>query len=217
MAMASRAPQPIYRRQRNVVPHAVMRLRERLRTSSVAHRPDFDLGNLLDEAVSNGIATGKVEEVSDQGESVMIIDIADSFDGDTEDGLYAVVKENTYAGSGHQEAVITLLTDEQVSRSRNGRWNTRPFNGAFAELSRFIVDPPPTTSTAATEETEADAPFLLTYEQSGGQRVERLAMAEVKPRFQELASKPSIDAASIAVWRHVPVKVCTEIKVEVAF
>jgi hypothetical protein len=236
--MAFKPPLSTYARNYYVGRHAIERFRERIVGTELHARPDTDLGNALDCAVVWAIAEGRVERVKDRGGPASIVTI----DTESDEPLYAVIKKNTeYGRSTYRDAIVTVMTREQVETMREHRWgdaSTRPprrerepFNPALAALKDVKIapakaeeaapmkqptaSPPPPTERRNTDEVRV----LVSYRQGTHANVrtqyEEYAPAAARQRVAELIDMPNVVADSIRLWVERPMTIKREVKVEV--
>jgi hypothetical protein len=204
MGLAGIAPPSSYTRRRNIAPHAIDRLRQRFaERRELVPRPDGDLGNLIDEAVTCAIAAGKTETVIYEGEPNQLIDTEERL------GLWAVVRDDAYRPG--TEVVVTLLSPSQVRNNRmSGMW-TAP----------EMVSPPVSTSLSeklknlqVTPRAELEEDVRLIHYVKGYEEVyEPVDARRLSDRLRELSESDDVDAASLTVWKSVPLKKRTVIDV----
>lgn len=140
MAKAYKAPNN-YERVRYVTHHAVQRLRERL--TGLDHRPDTDLLNWIDHQTDLAMRAGFVQSVVEKktGIEQKLVKL------DVEGGIvFAVVSTNDRADKPEAEAIVTILSEEMVTRYRETRWDTdlghKPFAGIIGALKDELGDLP---------------------------------------------------------------------------
>lgn len=127
MGMAHNAPYDNYRRTLGITDHAIERLREQLAGDTTAtaalHRSDEDLGNMIDDAVVDGLQRNDFESVSDRGQAIKLVRLEKL---PTAEKPYALVKENGTkdVGRGRMEFVVVTLYSEGMMQQRkaSGRW-----------------------------------------------------------------------------------------------
>lgn len=124
MGMAGVPPQSKYKRTYWITEHAVDQLRRRFEKEGTDHRDDRDLGNLIDYRSLIAIGEKNYEDIKDEGVDARIVELKDL-------GLWAMIKPNTNSRkrSSYPKAVVTLLEDWQVQRSkRSGKWEPERYD-----------------------------------------------------------------------------------------
>jgi len=124
MGMACVPPPSKYKRTYWITEHAVDQLRRRFEKEGTDHRDDKDLGHLIDQGVSIAIEAGDHEDIKDEGTDAKIVEMKGL-------GLWAMVKDNANSRkrSSYPKAVVTLLEDWQVSRSKkSGKWEPERYD-----------------------------------------------------------------------------------------
>lgn len=128
--------------------HALERFRQWTKNLFSA-RSDDDLIELIDSAIITGTKEKKYETIIDEGRALRLYDLKQYIQGAE---VHALVGPNLPEyQSKHKEAIISMLTPENVERSRsNGRW-VIPFNG-FADKLHGVIpfqrpEPPPSATT----------------------------------------------------------------------
>lgn len=226
MGMAYNAPDN-YVRKYEILEHAIQRLRERLKDSSpYAHRPDKDLGNLIDEQVGRAIDGGAFESVNDRGEPTMIVDLSPAVNED----LWAVVRENKYkTKTGYKWVVMTLLTGEMVRRNQQegGRWTeeTEPpapppapklgdkYSEDLKRLASQVGNMSDQKREHASQRGGAVETRLVSYMTADGQGpfYEEYLKDEVAKYVEDLINSRRINSQTVRVWKEVKAKVIVEI------
>ena len=111
MSMAHHAPFNTYRRKNFVHPHAILRLRERMKAlGRIDHRPDQDLGNLIDEIVAGAFATGQVTRIEDRRGIGWLVDLDLLAQFDFQ--MLAIVRQ---AHSEVSKKVVVTVVDTTIS------------------------------------------------------------------------------------------------------
>ncbi len=214
MGHAHKSPGNGHRYRYFITDHAVERLRERS-TKDIVHLDHRDACRWLDTMVSNAIDANQYDRGLDEGEPCKIAVIHDS-----SGTFYALVKPNHRADARRTEAVVTVLTAEQVQAGMAiDKWE---INGtrkrlqakAFADLGTMDIPlaerpsgPPP-----GEEEPPAHKPvqtvlisFRLASQGAPGERkTEEYPADEAPRRIQELLAMAGVDSRTIRVWKQVP-------------
>jgi hypothetical protein len=164
MGKAYKAPPNNYDRVRYVSHHAIQRLRERFPTIESTHagvgfRSDTDLGNWIDQLTERAIRRGDAQlviEKKTQSEQKLV-------KLNTSIAMFAVVDTNDRGDKPEAEAIVTVLTDDMVTRYRECRWDTALGHKPFAVLSALkpqLVRLPSTSKSleAALAKEGAEAP-----------------------------------------------------------
>ena len=124
MGMASVSPPSKYKRTYWITEHAVDQLRRRFEKEGIDHRDEKDLGHLIDYRASIAVEEGNFEDIKDEGTDARIVELKDL-------GLWAMVKPNTNSRkrSSYPKAIVTLLEDWQVKRSKkSGKWEPERYD-----------------------------------------------------------------------------------------
>lgn len=172
MGKARQAPAAAYSRKFGVTAHAIERFRERV-DEEFAHRPDVDLGNLLDERIRQAEA----EEITDtvgvkDGSPAMIYKIQNRSGAQS---YYAIVRGNV---------VVTVLDESMLEKNfATGAWLrpktiNQPFRG-LATLPIAVSRPPAPVEVITTLTTTAPAPA---HETLGATYAKALAALEQAQR-----------------------------------
>lgn len=133
MAKAHRAPMDTYEPHLAVSEHAVQRFRERARDflDQGGHLSDAAVGHQVDFAVWDAMqADDRTFEILDSGQPSKLIHIENEAWG----SLWALVRENRNARFSQRWAVITILTDWQMTQNAlDGR-----YQGNVPRLPQFV-------------------------------------------------------------------------------
>lgn len=183
MGKARQAPAAAYVRRFGITAHAIERFRERV-DEEFAHRPDVDLGNLLDERIRQADA----EEITDtvgvkDGSPAMVYRIQNRSGAQS---YYAIVRNNI---------VVTVLDESMLEKNfATGAWLrpktiNRPFAG-LAALPIAVVKPKvvPMPSAGHVVVLESDAaPTASSAEVLGAAYAKALAVHEHAQRAVEVS------------------------------
>ena len=141
MGMAGTPPPAKYKRTYWITEHAVDQLRRRFEKEGTDHRDDSDLGHLIDFRAKWAVDAGDYEDIKDDGIDARIVHMRDL-------GLWAMIKPNTNSRkrSSYPKAVVTLLEDWQVQRSKkSGKWEPERYDdgdvkvGGLSDEQREII------------------------------------------------------------------------------
>lgn len=211
-----------YVRRRNIAPHAIFRIRERLVTIEEVSRPEFEIANMLDAAVDRGITDGHTEAVSDNGEASLIVSLEPTFSE-----LWALVRRNRWQGNQCAQVIVTVLTSRMVQANRvSGRWvastadeattaravakkeDVRIGTSLAPALAHVVPGPPAEAKSLIPVNVEKIGPLLVGFEDKGVMRYELVTASLVGDRvsaLMHLGQHPK-------VYRQVQVRVRVEIE-----
>lgn len=110
MAMAHHAPFDTYKRKNFIHPHAILRLHERLKVMGrIEHRPDMDLGNLIDSVVTSAFVNGAAQRFEDARGEGWLIDLTELFD-------YSLVAMARRANGVQNKKVVVTILDTTIGQ-----------------------------------------------------------------------------------------------------
>jgi len=193
MSKAARSPTLNRKRSYLVADHVVEQMRKRYTRDSISHRDGTDLKNLVDVAVVEAVKNGDCKYITDEDEESQIVCLSKALSDD----LWALVKKNTDPRYPmFEEAVVTLLKNEQVERSMaSGKFSERT-GGNFA-MSPENVDRlksiTPSSPKEAVEKpsTSSDVWFVHYSTKSGNSQIpeEYVDLEKALDRMDDLSSQ----------------------------